>query len=193
MTGNVVFLGFGLAGAGDLSITSSLVSLAAFFIGAGAGGRLGVRLGAHRGRLLTTAIAIELVLVIAALITAAVAGDPVADAGRYALIVLLALAMGLQNAVARRLAVADLTTSVLTMTLTGLAADSQPAGGNSPRLDRRLGSVAAMLIGAAVGALLVLHVGIAAPLGLAAALLLLTGLGSRRVASRAAPSAKTAA
>ena len=193
MTGNIVFLGFGFAGAGGLSIAASLVALAAFLAGAGAGGRLGVRLGGQRGRLLTAAIAIEFVLVTVALVTAAVGGDPLTNAGRYALIVLLALAMGTQNAVARRLAVIDLTTSILTMTLTGLAADSQPAGGNSPRLGRRLGSVAAMLAGAAVGGLLVLHVSVAAPLGLAAALLLLGGLASYRFASQAAPPAKTAA
>jgi uncharacterized membrane protein YoaK (UPF0700 family) len=191
MTGNIVFLGFGFAGAGGLSIAASLVALAAFLVGAGAGGRLGVRFGAQRGQLLTTAIAIEFGLVTIALVTAAVSDDPLADPGRYALIVLLALAMGLQNAVVRRLGVADLTTSVLTMTLTGLAADSRTAGGNNPRLDRRLGSVAAMLGGAAVGGLLVLHVDITAPLGLAAALLLLTGLASYRFASEIAAPAKT--
>jgi uncharacterized membrane protein YoaK (UPF0700 family) len=187
MTGNIVFLGFGLAGAGGLSIAASLVSLAAFLVGAGAGGRLGVRLGAQRGHLLTRAIAIEFGLVTVAMVTAAVSGDQSSDAGRYALIVLLALALGLQNAVARRLGVADLTTTVLTLTLTGIAADSRPAGGNNPRLGRRLASVAAMLAGAALGGLLVLHVDIAAPLGLAAGLLLLTGLASQRYASRAAP------
>jgi Protein of unknown function (DUF1275) len=35
----------------------------------------------------------------------------------------LAVAMGLQNSMGRRLAVPDLTTTVLTMTLTGIAAD----------------------------------------------------------------------
>jgi uncharacterized membrane protein YoaK (UPF0700 family) len=191
MTGNVVFLGFGIAGAGGLSIAASLVSLGAFLVGAVAGGRLGTQLGVHRGRLLTVAIVIEFALVIVALVTAAVAGDPVADPERYALIVLLALAMGLQNAVARRLGVADLTTTVLTMTLTGIAADSLPAGGNNPRLGRRLASVAAMLVGAAVGGLLVLHVDVTAPLAVAAGLLLLTGLASHRFVSRAAPLAKT--
>jgi uncharacterized membrane protein YoaK (UPF0700 family) len=38
-----------------------------------------------------------------------------------------ALAMGIQNAVARRLAVPDMTTTVLTMTLTGIAADVRAA------------------------------------------------------------------
>ena len=50
MTGNVVFLGFALAGAGGFSIAASLVALGAFSLGALAGGRLSTQLGAHRGR-----------------------------------------------------------------------------------------------------------------------------------------------
>jgi uncharacterized membrane protein YoaK (UPF0700 family) len=193
MTGNVLFLGFGLIGAGSLSIAASLVSLTAFLVGSAAGGRLGVRAGAQRERLLTMAIAGEFVLVIVALIISAVGGEPIADAGRYVLIGLLALAMGLQNAVVRRLAVADLTTTVLTMTLTGLAADSRPAGGNNPRLGRRLAAVVTMLGGAAVGGLLALRVNVTAPLDLAAAMLLLTGLASHRFAAREVPLANTEA
>src|SRR5436190_22864244 len=93
------------------------------------------------------------------------------DLVRYALIVLLALAMGLQKAAARLLAVPDLTTTVLTLTLTGLAADSKLAGGNNPRVGRRLLATAAMLSGAAVGAFLVLHVGVGAVLALTFTLL----------------------
>src|SRR5712675_1522169 len=69
----------------------------------------------------------------------------------------LARAMGLQNATARRLGVPDLTTTVLTLTLTGLAADSTLAGGKSPRPGRRLVATASMLLGAAVGAFLLFH------------------------------------
>jgi len=62
----------------------------------------------------------------------------------YAVIILTAIAMGLRNATVRRLAVPDLTTTVLTLTLTGLAADSSLAGGNNPRSLRRIFSVVAM-------------------------------------------------
>src|ERR1700709_1932882 len=58
MTGNVVFLGFSLGGDKQLSLAASAVALAAFLLGAVAGGRLGVRLGAHRGRLLAAGTAI---------------------------------------------------------------------------------------------------------------------------------------
>src|SRR5262245_19839436 len=71
--------------------------------------------------------------------------------------------MGLRNAAVRRLAVPDLTTTVLTLTLTGVAADSSLSGGKNPRIWRRLGSVVAMFGGAAIGALL-LKYGLALPL-----------------------------
>src|SRR6202012_5299344 len=50
MTGNVVFLGFALAGAPGFSIAASLVALAAFAAGAVIGGRIVARYGHHRGR-----------------------------------------------------------------------------------------------------------------------------------------------
>ena len=59
MTGNVVFLAFALSGATAFSVVASLVALAAFSVGALAGGRLTVHLGAHRGRLLLVAVAAE--------------------------------------------------------------------------------------------------------------------------------------
>jgi uncharacterized membrane protein YoaK (UPF0700 family) len=102
---------------------------------------------------------------------AAAAGDNLGSAGRYTLIVLLALAMGVRNATARRLGVAELTTTVLTLTLTGIASDSRLGGGSGARTTRRVLAVTAMLIGATAGALLLLKVAVAAPLILAAALL----------------------
>jgi uncharacterized membrane protein YoaK (UPF0700 family) len=45
-----------------------------------------------------------------------------AGAARFALIAVVAVAMGLQNATVRALGVPDMTTTVLTLTLTGLAA-----------------------------------------------------------------------
>jgi uncharacterized membrane protein YoaK (UPF0700 family) len=82
-------------------------------------------------------------------------------------IVVLAIAMGIQNAGARKLAVPDLTTTVLTMTITGVAADSHVAGGQGSKAARRLIAIAAMLLGAVIGATLVLHALIAYPLAIA--------------------------
>src|SRR5437899_12775912 len=68
MTGNVVFLGFALAGASGFSISASLVALGAFGLGAVTGGRLATHVGAHRGRLLAFATTLEALLVAASVI-----------------------------------------------------------------------------------------------------------------------------
>jgi uncharacterized membrane protein YoaK (UPF0700 family) len=103
----------------------------------------------------------------AALAGSPLAAQPLAVGPRYALIVVLSIAMGAQNATARKLAVPDLTTTVLTLTITGVAADSPVAGATGAHAARRLISVAAMLLGALCGALLVLHVHIVFPLVIA--------------------------
>jgi uncharacterized membrane protein YoaK (UPF0700 family) len=167
MTGNVVFLAFAIAGAPDLSIAASSIALIAFLAGALAGGRLGKSYGSHRGRHLAFALAVNVFVLGAAAVVAAV--FPSADNARmhYVVVALLAFAMGLQNATSRRLAVPDLTTTVLTLTLTGLSADSRLAGGSSPRPVTRIAAVATMFAGALVGAALVLQVSAAAVIGVA--------------------------
>jgi uncharacterized membrane protein YoaK (UPF0700 family) len=142
-----------------------------------------VHYGAHRARHLRAAAAISASLVVIAVIVAVIAGRPVPQGARYGLIVLLALAMGMQNATARRLAVPDLTTTVLTLTLTGVAADSHAAGGTGGHPGRRLIAVAAMLAGALISAVLVLNVDLPLPLGIAAVLLVAVALGSHRFAA----------
>ncbi|MBX7553891.1 YoaK family protein [Streptomyces sp. NPDC004232] len=183
MTGNVVFLGFALVGAANLSALASVVALAAFLLGALTGGRLGTRFATHRGNLLKTATAVQTVLVAVTVAAAAVTDGRVTTAVQYTLIVFLGLGMGLQNAVARRLGVPDLTTTVLTLTLTGLAADSTPAGGAAPRPGRRILSVLAMLLGAFAGAQLVLHGHLVLTLGLALLLLALVSVTTHRLSA----------
>jgi uncharacterized membrane protein YoaK (UPF0700 family) len=167
MTGNVVFLGFAIAGAPGFSIAPSVVALVAFVLGALAGGMVGTSLAHHRAKLLSATTSLQAVLLAVAVVLAAASGSPVDAEFRYALIVVLAGAMGLQNAVARRLAVPDLTTTVLTLTITGIAADSRVVGGAGSVGGRRLVAVVAMLAGAIAGAVLVLDVHIVGALALA--------------------------
>ncbi|MDQ0935642.1 YoaK family protein [Streptomyces turgidiscabies] len=183
MTGNVVFLGFALAGAESLSALASVVAMGSFLIGALAGGRLGTRFALHRGHLLRTSTAVQTILVAVTVVVAAVSDGRVTPGVQYTLIVFLGLAMGLQNAVARRLGVPDLTTTVLTLTLTGLAADSTPAGGEAPRPGRRILSVLAMFLGALVGAQLVLHGHLVLTLGLTLVLLAVTSVITHRLST----------
>jgi uncharacterized membrane protein YoaK (UPF0700 family) len=182
MTGNVVFLGFAVADAKDFSMAASLVAIAAFLAGALGGGRLGSSMTDDPKRFFAIAVLVKLALIGIAFVVAIAMAE--GELFRYSIIILLALAMGLQNATARALAFPDLTTTVLTMTLTGLAADSTLAGGNNPRMGRRLLATGAMFLGAAIGAFLALNIGVAAVLGLAFALLGLNAIAAYRVSSR---------
>jgi uncharacterized membrane protein YoaK (UPF0700 family) len=175
MTGNVVVLGFAAAGAPGFSVTASLTSLALFLVGAVCGGRISARIS-RRSRLLATAVALEAVFVAAAAVVAFSASTVATGWGRYTTIAILAFAMGIRNAVIRRLAVRDMTTTVLTMTLTGLAADSTLAGGSNPQAVRRIGAVLAMLLGAVVGASLFLHRGAGLPLAISAGVAAVTAV-----------------
>jgi len=159
MTGNVVFLAFAVAGAPGLSLTRSLTALVAFLVGALIGGRVATRFAEHvRPTWVTTALAMESALLLVATLAAIgfrdSSGSPFQS---YSIIVLTACAMGIRNATVRKMAIPDLTTTVLTLTVTGLAADSKFAGGTSPRWRRRLLAVLLMFFGAAMGTLLLRH------------------------------------
>jgi uncharacterized membrane protein YoaK (UPF0700 family) len=160
MTGNVVFLGFALSSAPDLSVARSGAALAAFAAGALAGGRMVATVATGpRLRWASNGFAIEaLLLLFGAAVAAGARDDLLQEPARlYALIVLTGTAMGVRNAVVRKLGERDLTTTVLTMTITGIAADSPLAGGNNPGWARRAASVALMFGGAAAGTWLLRH------------------------------------
>jgi uncharacterized membrane protein YoaK (UPF0700 family) len=209
MTGNVVFAAFAVVGAPGFSLAASLFALAGFLVGAYAGGRLIVRSGSDRGAMLRAGAISELALAAVALVIMAFSGDPGVTHGTAGLdgpifgtavtdsvAALLAVAMGVQNAVARKLAVPDLTSTVLTMTLTGLGADfravvarsARGAAGASARsaLGHRLLAVGTMIIGAAASAALVLRVSPLSALALATALLAGVALGTAAATRRPA-------
>jgi uncharacterized membrane protein YoaK (UPF0700 family) len=206
MTGNVVFAGFAIAGAPGFSLGASLFALAGFLVGAYLGGLMTPRVGHDRALHLRAASACELALLAAALIVAAASGCAAATHGTLhldgagtfgtgtfgagfsdAVAALLAVGMGIQNAVARTLAVPDLTTTVLTMTLTGIGHDSPTGRRGHVTLGRRVLVVAIMLAGGVAGAELVLHVGVVVPLGIATGLVALVAGGAAAAARRPAP------
>ncbi len=173
MTGNVILIGFAAAGAKGFSVGASLTALVAFLAGAVVAGRVSAHVTAVR-RLLVVAMAVEGVLTgVAAVVAAAV---PHLDAGwpRFTVIALLAFSVGMRNAAVQRTGVRDMTTTVLTSTLTRLASESTLAGGSNPNVGLRTTSVACMFAGAVAGAALVLHVDPAWPLALACTLVLFT-------------------
>jgi uncharacterized membrane protein YoaK (UPF0700 family) len=206
MTGNVVFAGFAIVGAPGFSLSASLFALAGFLAGATVGGTMITRVGSDRAALLRAGTAAEVALAAVALVLAALSGDPGVShgtthiiAGAFgagitdALAAVLATAMGIQNAVARKLAVPDLTTTVLTMTLTGIGADLRAVLGGAARstaradLTRRLLAIGTMLAGALAGASLTLYVSPVSALALALSLLAVTAAAAAAVATRPAP------
>src|SRR5438128_8710365 len=174
MTGNVVLLGFASGGTADLSVGRSLAALCAFATGSVFGGRLTNERQRTPARQLLIAMHAEVLFLCLAAAATLIAGGDTSFAGLSPVIVLTAVAMGLRNAVVRKLAVPDLTTTVLTLTVTGLAADSLLAGGHGGRTARRALSILAMFAGALAGANLLRTFGLAASLMVAA--LMIAGL-----------------
>ncbi|CAN5372170.1 hypothetical protein BH09PSE3_BH09PSE3_23480 [soil metagenome] len=180
MTGNVVFLGFAASGIPGFKAAPFIVAIVSFMVGALIAGRTAKAnaVRAERRWLLTSAIIEAILLWIAAIIAL---GFDVASqtpgTHLYAIIALTGTTMGYRNASIRQLKVADLTTTVLTLTITGLSADSSAAGGGNPNWQRRVAAVLAIFIGAALGAYLLINVGLAAPLALAGTLVLFGTLG----------------
>jgi uncharacterized membrane protein YoaK (UPF0700 family) len=172
MTGNIVLLAFATARVSGLSIARSLTALLGFLVGAMLGGRVTAQASADSQiRFAAQAFLLEVAFLCAASFCGiGYRADLLEDSFQpFALIALTALAMGTRNAAVRKLAIPDLTTTVLTLTITGIGADSSLANGNNPRLARRVASVAAMFLGAALGAVAI-HYSISAALWLATAI-----------------------
>ncbi|WP_165977926.1 YoaK family protein, partial [Nonomuraea diastatica] len=172
MTGNVVFLGFALAGEERPTVWGSLVALLSFTAGAWATGRT-TRRATNPRRAFVLLTAAHALLAAAALVTAQLAGfrEP---PGQAALIALLACGMGIQSASVRELAVPDMNTNVLTTTLTALFAE-----GPGRASLRRAAGVAAMFLGALGGATLHVTTGPVPALAAATVLLALVAFAAR--------------
>jgi len=174
MTGNVVFLGFAASGAPGFKIAPYVFAIASFMVGALIAGRVGKR---HAGSplrpwlLIAASVEASLLWIAAGVAVGFDVATQTPGTSVYIIITLTGLAMGFRNATVRQLKVPDLTTTVLTLTITGLAADSSVAGGSNPNWARRIGSVTAIFLGAAIGAYLVTHGGLVAPLVLAGGLI----------------------
>jgi len=185
MTGNVVFLAFALGGTPGFVWWASILAIIAFSVGALIGGRIKWVYGGHRGRHLLVAAAIQAFIFAAAFVVALLAPRPYDNITTAILIAILGAGMGSQNAAARGLAVPDLTTTVLTLTLTGISADSRLAGGESSKIGRRLVSILSMFAGALVGIALI-NLGLAPWTVFVAVLLLVVVMTVSGVSARSA-------
>ncbi|WP_245635947.1 YoaK family protein [Herbiconiux solani] len=175
MTGNVVILGMALAGAEDLPWLGPLLALFAFMAGAVVGGRVLRPVKAGWTTRTTTLFAVVGIVLAGLAIAMFVLGGRPPQPWELVITVLLAAAMGLQAATARHIAVKDVTTVVVTSTITGFAADSRLAGGKGQPWFRRAAAIVLIAAGAGVGALL-LHLHIGWGVTLAAAVTLIAAL-----------------
>lgn len=169
VTGNIVFIGFALAGARLFAVPPTLAALVGFLLGASLEGLIRRRYAVNRAALLLTVTVIETVLLAGATITCALQPSVLPDTTQVVLAGVCAVAFGLQLAAVRRIAVPDLTTTLITMDMIGLVADrrhtDQPGVGRRTAR-RRVVAVLAMFVGAVVGATLVIQLGPAWPLGI---------------------------
>ncbi|ROS50287.1 DUF1275 family protein [Frigoribacterium sp. PhB24] len=183
MTGNVVILGMAIAQADGLPIVGPIVALAAFLLGAAIGGRVlrGGRVGWSGRSTISFGVTggVLLGLGVSTFFFVPEENTPWA----FTITGLLGAAMGLQAAAARKIAVADVTTVVVTSTIVGLASESKLAGGTGKNFPRRVLAVVLILAGAGVGALLLqVHIGVG--MGVAGGLTLLVALAGHLLRER---------
>jgi uncharacterized membrane protein YoaK (UPF0700 family) len=197
MTGNVLFIGFGLVGVEDIPVVNNLVALLTFMLGAVLASRI-IRRGVDRAKVPTSSMVI---LIVGTVLVLALGGIWIA-VGRIgtpvmiAITGLLALLLGAQAAVVKHIGIRDLSTVVVTMTMVNLSSDSRLAGGRGAAWFRRVAAIVTMGLGALASAAVTLHLGGAYAL-LLAGVIMAAGVGAmaraRRLDARAVePSVSTA-
>ena len=155
MTGNVLFIGFALAGVAGIPFVNNVIALLGFVVGSIVGGRI---VGRDHAKGLPRVSAWLLlaggILAIGLATTWTTLGHlptPVL----FTITFLLASVMGSQVSAVKPIGNSDVTTIVVTNTLANLARDSRLAGGKNENWAPRFLAVLAMGIGAAVGALII--------------------------------------
>ena len=155
ITGNMVLLGVAAGAARPALAVHSSVALAGYIAGVAIGAPIARDEDAH-GRTwppgVTITLVVELGVLTAFTIAWELAGAAPHGTLQLALVVVLAVAMGLQAAAVRRLG--QMSTTYLTGTLTGLVA-GLVTGSKPDGMQRSLGVLAAIVIGAIAASVLV--------------------------------------
>jgi len=154
MTGNVLLLGMAVGEGGDLTLLGPVLALVGFVVGGALVGR--VLKDSHEpwSTLSTGLLSLVAIVVLAVGVVLLVTGGEPHRAVRLAVTAALGVAMGTQAAAARFVAVKDVTTIVVTGTITALAIDSPLGNGRQRSAGRRSAAVVLLVAGAALGALL---------------------------------------
>lgn len=154
MTGNVIFLGFWFVPDAGIDLTAAVVAFLGFLTGTMLAGRLTRYLADQSRRWLTTALGMEVAVLVALSILAGAGVLGYHDNTKLILIAGLGVTFGAQNVAARQFGIQELSTTVLTSTIVGIGFDSRLAGGSGRREKLRYSVVVAMCGGAVVGATL---------------------------------------
>lgn len=178
MTGNIVILGMGVAGADDLPVLGPAIALGTFVIGAFVAGMVLRRRPKGWTTAVTGCLAAGSVILAAAATAAALTDTEHSVSAQICVAAATAAAMGIQACVARKVAIADMTTVVVTSTLTSLASETWTRGGRTALWNRRFGAIATIFVGALIGALLLSVSAVGVALAVAAGLsVLVTVIG----------------
>ena len=165
MTGNLVLLGVSIGRRNGSLATHVGVALAAYIVGVVAGAIVAGRPDPGRstwpGRV-TAALLVELALIIGLTVGWELAGGHPGGDLQLVLLGLASLAMGVQSSAVRSLAAPGLSSTYMTGTLTGLVG-AVAAGEGLAGQRQNLAVIAAVVVGAGAGGVLVLEVPRAAP------------------------------
>ncbi|MCU1379269.1 MAG: hypothetical protein JWN29_2252 [Acidimicrobiales bacterium] len=165
MTGNMVLLGLGVGDRRGGLVLRAGLALVGYIVGVVAGSQLARRIGGSPGvwpGRVTVVLLFELVVMLGFATGWELAGARPGGAPQALLIVAASLAMGMQSADIRELGVQGLSTTYLTGTLTATVSDLA-RGRRSAGTGRDVGILLALVLGAAVGGVLVTEVPRAAP------------------------------
>jgi uncharacterized membrane protein YoaK (UPF0700 family) len=173
MTGNVLFIGFGITGVQGIPVLNNLVALLTFLLGAALGSRF-TRSGAGGPARLPRSSMVVLLTTTAGTLVLAGVWFAIGRLGTPAMITItgvLALLLGAQASAVKHTGIRDLSTVVVTMTMVNLAGDSRLGGGEGPAWLRRVGAIVTMGLGALASAAVVRFLGGAYALVLAGVLM----------------------
>lgn len=151
MTGNVVVLGMALVGRTALPVAGPALALLGFMVGAFVTGRSLREVTEPWTARVTAVFGFVAAVMLASGVGLAILGEH--PSRPEVVTTAAAIAMGAQAAAARHIGVKDVTTVVVTSTITGLAAELGIAPWRGGGTARRLVTIVLILLGAVLGAL----------------------------------------
>ena len=158
MTGNAVLLGLAIGQTQELQVAHSSAAIVGFVAGVVIAAKL---VGPTRDRVvwsvrITVALGLEFVVLLV-FAMGWLGGPRAAGPELLGMIVLSGLAMGIQSAVARRLAVPGISTTYITGTITALVAELTSVSGAVGERRRMTAVIGALVAGAVTGGLMLAY------------------------------------